>query len=144
MAIAAPIVQTGIARGATLPPAPTGGAIVSGTYHAVSATFFPEGDCAYIDEDSAEAFVITALTESTGTVEAAGKSASGDELHASLRYALQDSSASVQLTCPAPEAGAGSAAIAFSATASEIRLSVAKALPTGEPCGTLVTVLAKQ
>ena len=105
------------------PPAPTGGAVTSGSYHLTSSTYFPLASCAV---DPVAAVLLVSVSSPTGgTIQTTSLTSTGYILSESTSYLIKDTSLQIHIDCIVPDSGGllGSGAqISYNAAATEIQL----------------------
>lgn len=118
-------------------PAPTGGAMTSGSYHLASTTYYPNLMSGCSVAPVATVLLVTSSSPTTGTIQTASVTSAGYAATESTAYQSNGTALQTHIDCLVPDPGGvqGSAArISYSATATEIQLYT----PSG--CGNRIDV----
>jgi hypothetical protein len=119
-------------------PVPSGGEVGAGIYRLVSSIYYPSTTCTIAPVATRLRAMPSSAT--SGTLDIATATGTGDNLSETVSYTASGTSLSVRIDCLAPDPTGlrgNNSQISFSATAAEIRLS--KSTPT---CGTSVDTYA--
>ena len=109
--------------GNPMEPAATGGALVDGSYHLTSSTYYPSASC--VVDQVATILVISSSSATAGTMQTASVTNTNGFLSESASYLINDTSLQIRIDCIVPDAVGllGSAAqVSYSATPTEIQL----------------------